>query len=850
MTLLHRRLALLAVAAGGVLAVATERAMSGPRLDAIPFAAVLLLLALGELRVMSARVGNQQVSVSLVEIAAMVGLASLPGEWVVLTGALAATCMQIFRRKALLKAVFAVSLSILGLGLAVAVTGMQPRLTSGLTPWLDLRLAAGALAYGVGSIFATAFVAAAARKVSIRQCVGELGYLHIAIAGANVAAGFCLLLLAQFATATLIVVPPLVAAIYLTYSLYLRADEERVTWQRLERASADMIALAVDDVASHAVLHAHSLFGPDRVKLLLFPGATITGGSHATGVSDTTCWITDDGQHIDRAPESLSWTGGVVASSLADGVSAAVTVDDGAGRHSVLRCDLRGPQGVLGHLALSFTGSTALGKRDRQVLASYARTVAAALERAWLYEQTRELAVQKAHEAAHDGLTGLANRSLMQERVRAAVDAAGICSLLSIDLDNFKSVNDTLGHTTGDRLLILVADRLTQVVGDRGLVGRLGGDEFAVLMCDTDAQAADQLAGDILDVLRQPALLDGLRLSVGGSVGIALSPHDAATAEELFQHADVALYQAKESRGVYRRYRSEHDSSSVSRLELVAELGLALERSEFVLHYQPQADVMLGTLVGFEALVRWQHPTRGLLAPVEFIGAVEDSGLIRAFTRWVLERAVTDCAGWHRDGRSLTVAVNLSARNLLDSTLSTDVEDVLRRHGLPPEALVLEITETAMMGDIGMVENVLAAIRSLGVQVSVDDFGTGYSSLAFLQRVRVNEIKVDRSFVLGMLRNDGDAALVRATLDLARSFHLRVVAEGVETPALLAALAELGCNTAQGWHIGRPADLAATRVTLGLDAEPRERRGAGTPAQRSGGSVRGEVRGDVRELRV
>ena len=390
-------------------------------------------------------------------------------------------------------------------------------------------------------------------------------------------------------------------------------------------------------------------------------------------------------------------------------------------------------------------------------------------------------------------------------------------ALLIVDLDHFKEINDTLGHATGDLLLSQVGQRISAAVPQADAVCRLGGDEFAVLLGGVArAEDADALAAELLRVLAEPAVFDGLRLSVEGSVGIACAPQDATSFDELLKRADVALYQAKDTRGAFAHYDAERDESSLHRLALAAELRAALAEDQLVVHFQPQYELRTRTLIGAEALVRWQHPERGLLPPSEFISAVEHSGLIRTFTLTVLEKAIAEAAAWSGSGRPMSVAVNLSARNLLDRELPADVARVLQRHGLAAERLVLEITETTMMSELDVVEDVLAQLRRLGVELSVDDFGTGYSSLAFLQRVRVNEVKVDRSFVAGLADSASDRALVRATVQLAHSLGARAVGEGVEDEALAGVLRELGCDYGQGYHLGRPMPADDLRALLGM----------------------------------
>jgi diguanylate cyclase (GGDEF)-like protein len=481
---------------------------------------------------------------------------------------------------------------------------------------------------------------------------------------------------------------------------------------------------------------------------------------------------------------------------------------------------LRGPAGDFGRFWLRFESRVSLTPGEWGALRSFAQTVALAILAAGLYDDVRVDGARQAHDASHDPLTGLANRALLQESVRTAVEAPHnlTTALLLLDVDHFKEINDTLGHAAGDVLLRRVADRLSSLGRPGDLVSRLGGDEFAVLLTGLEsADDAAPAAEDVLRLLTEPVAFEGMRLSVEASVGLACYPADAADADELLRRAEVAMYQAKSARGSWVRYERQHDGSSVDRLALVAELRSALERDEIVVHYQPQADLATGQIIGVEALARWEHPGRGLLMPVDFIGVAEQSGLVRPFTLRVLDLAVAECAWWARRGSSATVAVNLAARSLLDRQLPRDVAAVLARHSLPPDRLVLEITESTATSELEVVEEVLGRLRRLGVALSVDDFGTGYSSLAFLQRTKVNELKVDRSFVSGMLESESDVALVRATVLLAHSLGARAVAEGVEDPRLAEALRGIGCDMAQGYWLSRPVPAQELQVLLGVD---------------------------------
>jgi diguanylate cyclase (GGDEF)-like protein/PAS domain S-box-containing protein len=413
------------------------------------------------------------------------------------------------------------------------------------------------------------------------------------------------------------------------------------------------------------------------------------------------------------------------------------------------------------------------------------------------------------HLALHDSLTGLPNRALLQDRVATALAAARRTSqpvaLLVMDLDQFKEINDTLGHPMGDRMLEQVGARLATVLRDCDTVARLGGDEFAVLLTvDAGRTNAERVAIRIRDALAEPFDLVGIAVQTAASVGIVLSPEHGTDAETLTQRADIAMYNAKRSGRGYAFYAPEDDRSSLRRLALVGELRRALDRDELVLHYQPQIDVNTGDVVGVEALVRWQHPDHGLLPPSEFIELAEVSGTIQPLTKWVVRTAVAQAAELAKAGHHIVMSANVSARNLYDPDLVKGIGDDLATFDLPPEQLMLELTESELVDDPSQVMTVLSLVSGMGVRLAIDDFGTGWSSLANLTRLPMHQIKIDRSFVSQMLHGGDDAVIVRSIVDLGHNLGLAVVAEGVEDELTLSALAALGCDQAQGYLISRP----------------------------------------------
>jgi diguanylate cyclase len=422
---------------------------------------------------------------------------------------------------------------------------------------------------------------------------------------------------------------------------------------------------------------------------------------------------------------------------------------------------------------------------------------------ALLLRETATLAVSRKLSLTDD-LTGLANRRSFTAEVEGAVADERPCALLMIDLDQFKELNDTLGHHVGDELLRGVGPRLSATMRPGDIVARLGGDEFGVLIKDADAETATVAASRLRVALGRPYALAGISLHVGASIGIAVFPEHAQDAGTLLRHSDVAMYEAKRGRTGHAVYASEGDHHSRDRLELAGEMRHALANDELTLHYQPVADLVTGKLLGVEALVRWRHPERGLLAPGAFLPAIEHTELMRELSRRVLAMAICQAGAWFRLDFPWRISANLSATDLLDRSLVDDVSSLLRRYGTPARRLTLEVTESVLMTDPARAMQVLAELRGIGVQLALDDFGTGWSSLTHLQRMPVHEIKIDRSFVAAMATEANSAAIVSSTVDLAHALGLRVVAEGIEDEATWRRLRAVGCDAAQGYHLSRP----------------------------------------------
>ncbi|HEX6675360.1 MAG TPA: EAL domain-containing protein [Actinomycetes bacterium] len=469
------------------------------------------------------------------------------------------------------------------------------------------------------------------------------------------------------------------------------------------------------------------------------------------------------------------------------------------------------------HHAAALAGLRTLRRQETFVVAATPVAFAAGLGLLGVFwaimvgyqRRTEQQAAENQHLALHDALTGLPNRTLLRDRIGQAIRQADRdltpTALLLIDLDRFKEVNDTLGHHYGDQLLVQVGQRLRAALREVDTVARLGGDEFAVLLprLATD-DGAVKVATKLQAVLEESFVVEGLALDVEASIGMAVYPDHAGEPDELLQRADIAMYVAKDTHAGFVLFDPSLDRHSPRRLALLGELRRAIEQGQLVLHYQPKVDAHSGAVLGVEALVRWQHPEHGLIPPAEFIPLAERTGLITPLTHYVLDAALHQCRDWRRAGHELAVAVNVSARRLLDLAFPDEVAATLATWGVPPELLIVEITESTLMADPTHALEVLGRLNDMGVQVAIDDFGTGYSSMAYLKSLPVHELKVDRSFVSQMTSSTRDAVIVRSTVDLGRNLGLRVVAEGVEDPATRDELDALGCDAIQGFYVCRP----------------------------------------------
>lgn len=456
----------------------------------------------------------------------------------------------------------------------------------------------------------------------------------------------------------------------------------------------------------------------------------------------------------------------------------------------------------LGTIDLVFAQERKFSDLELETLESIGNTVSLALMNAG---QVKELE----YTALHDSLTALPNRHALHEwfkpRLGSAEQPGEPIALMLLDLDRFKEVNDTLGHHVGDRLLNEIARRLERAVAGRaGLLCRLGGDEFAIALPGIDPDQAKVIGGEVLATLQQPFMVEAMPLEIGASMGVAFYPRNGLDSHGLLRSADVAMYAAKHANAGLSFYDPQLDTHTPERLAMIVDLGPAIREGQLRMHYQPKFSFHSGSVTGFEALVRWEHPRLGLLYPDSFLSLAEMSESIHPLTAEVIRLALTQQREWKSHGKCYSVAVNLSARNLFDDRCVLVLEQLLREFDANPGDLELEITETALMHDPAGAVRLLDRIAALGVNLSIDDFGTGYSSLSYLRRLPIQTLKIDRTFVTDMAHNEQDVIIVRSTISLAHNLNMRVIAEGVEDARTLALLRDMGCDQAQGYHLSRP----------------------------------------------
>ncbi|WP_410810646.1 putative bifunctional diguanylate cyclase/phosphodiesterase [Micromonospora sp. 067-2] len=799
----------LLVVSATLVALASLRLILPPAKAPTPDGATLVtltaMIALGAFVKARVRVRSTVHLISWSEAAIVIAAAIAPVPWVVLC-----TCIGITIASARLppiKLAFGVGKNILvaaGAGTAFALLGwtwpaMQtPQLVGVLSvayliaAFLDEVLAIPVIALASGTRISSHFRS----NLDLRLAGYAVRFVVAALT----------LLTLRADPRLLLAVPPLVLSLHLAYSARIRGRTEQQAWQRLARTTDALNVVDLDTVLTTAVTQAAELFSADEVEIELRDGdRSVRGGT--------------DGITFDGPTGTTTDVDATVVPTPLEGHDRSIDV---------------------GVLRLRFRGPVQLSEREQYTLRTFASALCTAVRNAQAYAELARVAGEHAYAAAHDALTGLANRRHLLDQGTEQLStrhADGVTALVLIDLNHFKEVNDTLGHAAGDQVLVQVADRLRHAAQDDDLVARLGGDEFAVLLRGLPAPAvAAHRAETLLAALHEPFELDGMRISVEASGGISVAPASGGMAE-LLRRADVAMYQAKRAGQRISTYAPTRDTANLSRLALGGDLPRAVADHEFIVNFQPIVDLGTGEVTSAEALARWHHPIHGMIDPLRFLEAVERSGLLPAFAEAILDQALIAAVSWRDAGFDVPVAVNVSPRSLLDARFPGSVLARLRAHDLPPDRLVLELTETLTLSQLDVVDRVLSRLRDEGVRLALDDFGTGYSSLSLLSRIPVHELKIDRSFVTTMQSSAEAAAVIRSTLDLGRSLALDVVAEGVESEPQRRALWQLGCVAGQGHLFARP--MPAGTLLAALQRGSGGRPGAlATPLHDAGAVIR------------
>ena len=768
--------------------------------------ALLLLggFVVAELTLLHVEVRRHAVSLSLVEIPLVLGLFLVGPVWLLGARLLAALAVEVYRRTALQKVVFNLALYCAEVAAVVLVfRAASGDDLSGPRTWLAAYVAAT-----VGALLTGALVCVVIVRVQgllpRQDLVLLLAPLVVGALLSTTGALVGLVTVQADARAGLLLAALLLLSLgaYRGYSTLLSRHR---SLNQMRDFTVEMSAGGgADALASAALRHARTLLSAGEAVLAL----DATGRRPSTARQQR-----EDGEHLVETcahpvADRVRATGvGVVAPrGTRDPELAGWLADQGL--HDAVMVPLVGVDGAVGALQvaqrLGETGT--FTDADRQLLQMVAVHLEVALRSVDLVEDLR-------YEATHDALTGLPNRARFVEVVQHVVAQRrpqDELAVVLLDLDGFKDINDTLGHSRGDTVLREVALRLVELVPAAAVVARLGGDEFALLVPVRPEPGDVEVVVSLLQrALRSPVDIDAMQLEVRASVGVARWPDHGSEASLLLQRADIALYAAKETGQPFLVYEPDLDRSTPRRLELVHQLRAAVEGGQLVCHYQPKLTVDGATVLGAEALVRWVHPVLGEIGPDEFVPLAERTGLMAALTSVVLGAALHDCARWRRSGHDLGVAVNVSPRGLLAPHLAREVRSLLEASRVPPHALTLEITEGSVMSEPAKALAVLEELHALGLQLSIDDFGTGYSSLSYLHRLPVQEVKIDKSFVTDLAGRSSNVAIVAAIVGLARNLRLRVVAEGVEDEAGLRELQRLGCEAVQGYLFSRPLPAAA-----------------------------------------
>ncbi len=747
---------------------------------------IAMLFVAAESSQIHIEVRQQAWSVSLSELPFVIGLFLLPPWWLLVGRLVAAGTVFWLRRTSAPKTIF-------NLGLFAAEVALAAVLFRALHAGNGLHARDWAIAYFVMLVVSTTGALTVITGLALQRQHVATAELARTLPVAGLAAAFnttlalLSLLVVDVNSGALVLLGAFVAVVAMGYRAYQRLQRQHADLGQLFAFTQSIgLADSTDDMLNLLLAKANDLMQAEQSVLLMPPAEGLAAAAGGGPEIPLGAVVLPRGT---RDPVSRAY---LAQAGLRDALL--VPVHDGDRVIGVLQ---------VGNRIGAMSTFTAEDLRLLQTLTAHTEALRA-------HGRLLEL---RRHEAHHDSLTGLANRELFLLRVQESLAPALVAprpllervAIMLLDLNRFREINDTLGHHVGDLVLREVGTRLQDAIPAGAVVARLGGDEFAVLVRNVvDPAAIMDVARHLTSSLTDAFEVADISLEVSAAIGVAIAPEDGDVATILLQHADIAMYAAKRTEVKMARYSAGGDQTSVTRLALAGELRRAIDANQLIAYYQPKMHLRSRTVVSFEALVRWQHPTHGLLPPDEFVPIAERVGLIGPLTGEVLTQALNSCRNWLPEHPGVGVAVNLSAQGLLEPTLPATVARLLAETGVAAGLLTLEITETSVMSDFDAALAALRELHSLGVQLSVDDFGTGYSSLAYLMQLPVQEVKIDKSFVIAMIKSPDAEAIVRAIVGLSHTLRLTVVAEGVEDEASLSALDEMGCDTAQGYLLSRP----------------------------------------------
>lgn len=780
---LSRFVGLVVVVAGLVLIVAVVLAIRTPLTSssAVSMVAIALMVVVSIITSIRVRVRSTFVGSNWSDVASLIAISILDAPFAIIMVFVGALAAKLIQRTTPMKIAFGAAKDTINAATGALV--LNAFVVHEIARPLDLLpYAAAFLAITVADEAISTPVFSYATRIKKREIFLSNLDIRWAFHLVRFAVGALALVVMQEVPQLLVAIPPIALSLHLTHQGRIRARAERQAWQQLAEATNAFNAIQTESVLETAVKNGSRLFSADQVEVETWldePHMLIRGNTGAVlyfGPPDR---------------KGYDPTTTAIVPLIAD--------SDGA---------------RIGELRLRFRSPVALSEREHFTLRAFAGALGTAIRNAASYTQLEQLADKHAHDATHDPLTGLPNRRMLAIEGTAALESregkGGVPALLLLDLNHFKDINDALGHSAGDQVLVTIASRLSSAAGPDALVTRLGGDEFAVLYKGLPAPAlALHRASALIAVLREPVMVDGMPLTVSASAGVAIAPNIGGFVE-LLRRADIAMYQAKRTNSPVTAYEPESDTADRTGLVVGGMLPRAVAEKEFTLEFQPIVDLLTAEPIGAEALARWQHPDRGKVDPGSFLEPIERSGLLTAFTDAVLDQALDAARQWRDAGLNWPVAVNISPRSLLDRRLPVLIAARLADHRLSGADLILELTESRMLSQLDIVDKVLAELRELGCVLALDDFGTGFSSLSVLPRVPIiQELKIDRSFVSEMEHTPESAAVVKSTVELARGLDLLVVAEGVERESQRRMLWELGCTAGQGHLFAKPMPLDA-----------------------------------------